>query len=128
MITLVDSSSWVQFIRPNGAKEAKSRVAALLDAGNAAWCQIVRLELWNGAGDSHEKKLLRQLEEGLPVLPISETVWEEAVGLAVVTRSRGMTIPATDLLIFACARIHGVGIEFDDKHFELLEKLDRLNP
>ena len=124
MATLVDSSSWVQFFRPNGDRATKSRVAELLEAGNAAWCPMVRLELWNGVGDNHEKKILRQLEESLPLLPIDARVWEESIALAVAARGRGFTAPATDLLIFACARVHRVEMEYFDKHFALLEKLD----
>ena len=112
-------------MRPNGDGATKVRVADLLDRGAAAWCNIVRLELWNGIGDSREQKQLRVFENELPVLAIDDRVWEETIELAITARGNGITVPATDLVIFACARIHRVGIEYFDKHFALLEKLDR---
>lgn len=35
----------------------------------------------------------------------------------------GLTIPAADILIVACARHHGGGIESTDAHFAVLAKL-----
>jgi predicted nucleic acid-binding protein len=122
-MTLIDTSSWVQAMREKGDRATKSRVADLLDHGAAAWCNIVRVELWNGIGDSREKKLMRQFELDLPVLPIDERVWEDAVGLAIASRSHSLTVPAADLVVFACARAHNVEIEYYDKHFELLLRL-----
>jgi predicted nucleic acid-binding protein len=122
-MTLVDTSSWVQAMRPNGDGATKARVADLLERGVAAWCNMVRVELWNGIGDSREKKQLRQFEAELPVLPIDERVWEEAVGLAVASRGRGITAPAADLVIYACAKVHEVQLEYYDKHFDLLPRI-----
>lgn len=122
-MTLVDTSSWVQAMRFKGDRATQRRVAELLDRGAAAWCNVIRLELWNGIGDNREKKLLREFEADLPVLSVDETVWEHAIGLAIAARHEGITVPATDLVIYACARVHNVELEFYDRHFELLAQL-----
>ena len=47
---LVDSSSWIHFLRPDGDAVVRARVSQALREGEACWCDMVRLELWTGAG------------------------------------------------------------------------------
>jgi predicted nucleic acid-binding protein len=117
-MVLVDSSSWIHFLRPDGNTTAKSRVEALLQAGTACWCPIVRLELWNGAGGDREKRVLREFERFLPELAITPQVWGNAYELARGCRAHGVTVPATDLLIIACSRHHGAALEQRDSDFD----------
>jgi predicted nucleic acid-binding protein len=35
-----------------------------------------------------------------------------------------VTVPLADLLIFACAKIHGLEVAHDDTHFDELSKLE----
>jgi predicted nucleic acid-binding protein len=39
-------------------------------------------------------------------------------------RASGVTVPLADLLIFACAKIHGLEVAHDDSHFDELLKLE----
>ena len=123
-MVLIDSSSWIHFLRPAGDADVRDRVAALLEAGTARWCPLVRLELWNGAGGEREKKVLREFEGRIPELEISDDVWEAAYDLARRCRGAGVTVPATDLLIHACARHHGAGIEHADSDFDQISEVD----
>ncbi len=122
-MTLIDSSSWIHALRPKGDPEVTDRVRRLLEGGEAAWCSMVRLELWNGARGDHEKRVLRDLERSLPEYAITEEVWQQAFDLARVARKQGKTVPATDLLIAACARTYGLALEHSDPHFETLARL-----
>jgi predicted nucleic acid-binding protein len=119
-VKLIDTSSWVHALRRNGDPEIRARVKALLEAGEAAWCPMVRLELWNGVGSEGDRKSLRALEDVLPDLPVTEDVWQTAVDLADRCRRAGKTTPIQDVLITACARHHRVDIEHDDAHFSWL--------
>lgn len=110
-------------LRPHGDAGVRARVEQLLLSGDACWCPMVRLELWNGARGEHEKRVLRDFERHLPELGIGEEVWNEACELARRARARGITVPATDMLIAACARYHDVGLEHADEDFERLSKL-----
>ncbi len=116
-MVLIDTSAWIHALRPDGDPEIKARVAALLESGQAATCAMIRLELWNGARGDHEKRVIRDLERELPDVDIAPQVWRSACALARAARKGGRTIPATDLLIAACARHHGVGILHSDEHF-----------
>jgi predicted nucleic acid-binding protein len=122
-LVLIDTSSWTQALRRNGDISIRARVEALLANGQAAWCDAVRLELWNGVRGKIEQQKLRELEQFLPSLPITSEVWNETCALAEAARTGGLNVPAIDLLIFACARHHGVTVEHADRHYVLLEQL-----
>jgi predicted nucleic acid-binding protein len=117
---LIDSSAWVHCLRRRGSREVSDSVRLLMESGEAAWCPPVRLELWNGAGGESDRRILRDFEETLPELPITDEVWAEACALAGRCRKAGKTAPAIDVLIAACARHHGVEVEHADRHFDFL--------
>ena len=120
---LIDSSSWIHMLRPNGDALVKERVTRALDMGEACWCPIIRLELWNGAGGDRERKVLKDFERLLPELGIDHEVWNAAFDLARRARAAGVSVPTTDILIAACARHHEVRLEHADSDFLQLEKL-----
>jgi predicted nucleic acid-binding protein len=117
---LVDTSSWIHQIRRRGDPTVRSRVEQLLRTGEAAWCPPVRLELWAGVGGDSDRKLLRAYEQRIPEMPVTDEVWERAYRLADRSRRAGRSVPPSDILIAACALHHGVEIEHDDFHFDLL--------
>ena len=111
-------------LRPNGDPAVRARVEAALTGGQACWCPLVQLELWNGARGGPEQEVLREFAIALPELSIDEAVWQEAYDLAKRARARGITVPAADLLIAACARRHGAALETADTDFLLLTTMD----
>ena len=117
---LVDTSCWVQALRRNGNPVVCGHVRALMEAGEAAWCPMIRLELWNGVGSERDRKSLHALAEVLPELSMDEEVWRMARELADRSRKAGRTAPVQDVLIAACARYHGVDVLHDDAHFTWL--------
>ena len=94
-MVLVDTSSWIHMLRPNGARGQR------------------------------ERKILREFADALPELAIDQGVWWQAYDLARQARAWGVTVPAVDVLIAACARYHGAAIETADTDFELLAPVDR---
>ena len=124
MPVLVDSSLWVHQLRKSGNPAKRDRVNTLLESGEAAWCPAVRLELWRGVTNDAERKTLRHYEASLPGYEISAEVWQRSIQLADRARASGVTIPLADLLIFMCARVHGLELAHDDAHFDELTKLE----
>lgn len=118
--TLVDSSSWVHYLRRRGDRAVRERVSVLLGNGEAAWSAPIRLELWNGVGSAADRKILQNFEAWIPELAITDRVWDEACELADRCRKAGKTAPAIDVLIAACARHHRVRLEHADAHFDFL--------
>jgi len=112
---LVDTSSWIEFLR--GEKnECSRRVGDLLKANEAAWSEPIQLELWNGA-HRDEWHTLEELETLIVPLHVDATVWQKSIGLARKCRAAGLTVPATDLLIAACALHHRLEVEHNDQHY-----------
>jgi len=121
-LTLVETSAWIETMRPKGDVLTREKVIELLREKRAAWCEMIKLELWCGAL-AKEMPDLEALAIDAVALETTPKVWENANALARKARARGLTIPSTDLLIFACAEVHGVEILHRDKHFDLLQAL-----
>ena len=45
---LIDSLPRIHLLRSGGDRTVQSCVEAALKAGEACWCSIIQLELWNG--------------------------------------------------------------------------------
>ncbi|MFA6111174.1 MAG: PIN domain-containing protein [Candidatus Latescibacterota bacterium] len=119
-LCLIDTSAWVHALRPDGDAHVAALVRNALESGEASWCPIVQLELWNGARGEHEKGVLTSMAKVLPELAIDGTVWSTAWEMAKQARARGITAPATDILVLACSQRHGIPLVHADGHFDLL--------
>jgi predicted nucleic acid-binding protein len=122
-VVLVDSSVWIDALRESGPESVRLRVASLMEAGEAAWCAAVRLELWSGIRHDRERRILQQFSSVIVDLPISNQVWDLAIAMAEAGRRRGYTFPYPDLLIFGCATVHRAELFHRDSHFNALAKL-----
>jgi predicted nucleic acid-binding protein len=121
-MTLVDTSSWVEYLCDRESA-AGDRVEALVLGGEAAWCDIILVELWHGAPGAKEKRELAEMENEIERVPLDAAVWRSARRLAVRCREKGMTVPVSDIIISACAAGHGLELEHCDKHFNDLLSL-----
>ena len=119
---LVDTSAWIETLQSNGDAKIRASVKATVMAGEAVLCDLVILELWNGARGEAETGILREIERNLDIAPTTPKVWRFAQQFSVNCRSRGWTVPATDLLIAACAEAHGLDLLHCDKHFTAISE------
>jgi predicted nucleic acid-binding protein len=119
-VVLVDTSSWIEALRSNGDQEVRQRVLALMIDGRAAWCDLVAVELWNGARGDYERKKLAALEKEIVCLDMTSEAWARAKDLARKCRKSGITAPSADLVITACALVHGAELEHCDAHLETI--------
>lgn len=116
-MTLVDASSWIEFLRGRDSAPGQ-RVKLLLARGDAAWCDMTLVELWNGAQGIAEKKVLEELEAELRLCPVNEQVWASARLLARRCREKGVTASTPDIVIAACAANNKLSLEHCDSHFD----------
>ena len=121
-IVLIDTSSWIEALRPTGRHDVRERVLKLMIDGRAAWCGMVAVELWNGARGDYEKQKLKELEKEITCLQTVPEVWQKARALAQKCREAGQTVPSTDLVIAACALFHRAGMEHCDDHISFILK------
>ena len=116
-MTLVDTSSWIEFLRGRDS-EPSGRVKTLLARGHAVWCDMTLVELWNGAQGHVEKKALEELEVEVQLCAINEQVWTKARLLARRSREKGVTAASADIVIAACAVNYNLDLEHCDGHFD----------
>jgi predicted nucleic acid-binding protein len=114
---LVDTSSWIDYLR-SSKTEASARVEELLLADEAGWCDVTAVELWNGTRGAKEKRDLAELEKEITLFPVDKNVWQLSRKLAVACREAGLTVPAADIIIAACARHFDLEMEHCDRHFD----------
>jgi predicted nucleic acid-binding protein len=119
---LVDTSAWIDALRRDGNPDVRALVRAATAEGRAVFCDLVLLELWNGAHGLGEQRVLRELERDLEKVPTPPVVWEAAFELARACRKAGVTAPATDVLIAACAEHHKLEILHHDAHFDYIAR------
>jgi len=116
-VKLVDASSWIEFLRGR-TSDSSLRVKTLLARGEAAWCDLTLVELWNGARGPAEHGVLESLEGEVRLYPITEPGWAGACELARRCRRKGLTVPSADIVIVSCAAVHKLELEHCDKHFD----------
>lgn len=122
-VVLIDTSSWIEALRSTGRSDIRERVLNLMTDGRAAWCDMVAVELWNGARGDYEKQKLSELEKEITCLQTSSEVWRLARAIAQKCRANGKTVPSADLVIAACALYHRAEIEHCDEHMEFILKV-----
>ncbi len=119
---LVDTSAWIEALRPSGSKEIKEKVDVLLGEDCVATSGIIKLELLSGTRTEKEYHELSEDLESLHYIPTSEDVWRYSYRLSRDIKKAGLSIPATDLLIASVAITAGCEIMHLDKHFTFLAK------
>ena len=124
---LVDTSVWIEVLRRDGDAEVRQAVVNAAREGRAAICDMVLLELWAGASGSQERAGIARMA-ALESLRIDDDVWKSAHALAQTCRAAGVTVPAPDLLIAACADHHGVDILERDAHFAQIAAARKKSP
>jgi predicted nucleic acid-binding protein len=116
---LVDTSSWVEYLRDRES-EAGDNVEVLVLSAEAAWCDMTLVELWHGVRGAREKRELAEMENEVERIPVNAEVWRLAARLALRCREKGITVPVSDIIIAACAVAHQLELEHCDKHFDEL--------
>jgi len=120
---MIDTSAWIEFLRATGSP-SHLEVRSLLDQGEAAWCDMVQLELRNG-GDAPQARTLERITPLVWMFAIDDRIWDAAKKLAVRARAAGVTAPAADVLISACARSFDLKVlHHGDTHFHDLATID----
>jgi len=100
---LIDSSVWVEYLRPTGSQKVKERVRGILQKEEAVSCGIVIVEILGGAKNEKEFQTLKDSLTSLPQIPVDERVIERAANWGFLLERKGKNISTTDLFIAAAA-------------------------
>ena len=121
---LADTSAWIDYFRRGQGKMAVL-LDQLLTEDRVALCGIVEMELLRGILPSERKKM----ESVLKALRFVETLREDFIMAGNQLnrlKEQGITIPATDALIWAVCQRKGLSLLTLDEHFAKLPHLPRV--
>ena len=100
---LIDSSVWVEYLRPKGSMKVKDRLREILQKEEALSCGVVVVEILRGAKNEKDFQALHDSLISLPQLPIDDGVIERASKWGFLLDRKGKSISTTDLFIAAAA-------------------------
>ncbi|NJM36847.1 MAG: PIN domain nuclease [Akkermansiaceae bacterium] len=121
MKVLIDSSSWIDFLREGGNRQPG--VSAALKSGTALLCPVVWAELMSGMRGKREQEALKIIRQSCGWIDMDEASWDATFILRTAAKAKGVNCPLADVMIVACAKRHGAGLLHRDKHFDALLKL-----
>lgn len=129
-VVLVDSSVWIRLMR-----EGRDPVQILVERAKTcdlATCGMVRLEVLRGIIRRGVRDAVEEFMNVMINVPADNRIWETAAQEAWQLDRRGITLPAQDLVIAACAqRIEATVLTFDHHFYDIpgvtiLSSLDEL--
>lgn len=115
---LLDTSAWVEYFKGN------PKVAAMVhdqEAHSAYITGPVITELIQGMKTEKEKETFAASLESLPLLTITDQDWVDAGIFGAQLRSKGITTPLADLIIYTVASNNNCSICTLDKHFKIIK-------
>lgn len=117
-MTLVDTSALIEYYRPDGDGTARAAVAEAIAADEVAVNGIVQVELVTFAPDAAALDKLMADFQAFHWLDLDRAVHDEATLLGFALRRQGLTIPATDLIVAACAIRADILLYHVDEHYD----------
>lgn len=100
---LIDSSIWIEYLRPQGSARVKEKIRELLDLGVVVVCGLVVVEILRGTKNAKDYDTLSESFFSLPQIPIDDDVIRRASRWAFEMDRKGTVVPTTDLIIGAAA-------------------------
>jgi len=100
---LIDSSAWIEFLRPKGSLKVKERIREILQKDEGICCGIIVVEVTRGAKTEGEFLQLKESLMALPQIPIDGAVVDMASNWGFLLERKGRTVSTTDILIAAAA-------------------------
>jgi predicted nucleic acid-binding protein len=114
--SLVDTSVWIDFFR--GVASVKELLTKLIGRDRVFTAGPVLFELLQGIKSPEERGQVKEALLSVNFLEITPADWEGAALVSRELRSKGVTIPMTDLLLARLAKAHDLEIISLDPHFD----------
>jgi predicted nucleic acid-binding protein len=123
---VVDSSALIEYYRPSGDSRVREAVAAAIAADQVAVSGIIRVEILAFAAGEAERRLLAADFEAFHHLDLGPADFDLACQLGFDLRRRGVTVPATDLIIAASTLRAEAHLYHVDGHFDRIVEVSDL--
>jgi len=118
---LADTCVWIEYFRTTS--KISEELKALIREGRLVTTGVVLLELIHGVRSPQTKKIIEETLLALPFLESTADTWMAAGEMGYMLRRKGITLPATDLLVAAVAKINACALFTTDSHFEHIPEL-----
>ncbi|UCC41104.1 MAG: PIN domain nuclease [Candidatus Aminicenantes bacterium] len=119
---LIDSSVWIEYLRPKGSAKIKNKIRELLEVGEIVICGIVLIEILRGAKNKRDFDKLYDSFFSLPQIPIDEEIIKKASKWAYEMDRKGKIVSTTDLII-ASAAYKKARLLHIDRDFKMIGEL-----
>lgn len=116
---LIDSSAWIEYLRPKGSQKVKEKVKEILQREEAICCGIIAVDILRGAKNEKDFQSLNDSLLSLPQIPIDDSVVERASQWGFLLDRKGKFVSTTDLII-ASAAYKKARLIHVDSDFELI--------
>lgn len=120
-LVLPDSSFYITATRTG--RDPLVELGAKADDYEIATCGLVQIEVLRGRSDPHVLRRFRDTFAVMIYIATTNATWERATQLAWSLDRQGIVIPATDLIIAACAFQTGAAVLTYDTHFRQIPGL-----
>jgi hypothetical protein len=117
---LIDTSIWVEFFRGKD-KEVVKMVSDLIWADRAALAGVVLAELIQGVKKESDSKIIEETMTALSYFEVSLQIWKKTGETLKKLRSKGVTLPLSDVLLATIASENDCEILTSDLHFKQIE-------
>jgi predicted nucleic acid-binding protein len=123
---VADSSALIEYFRRGGLPAVQEAVAAAIGDDALAFNGIIFVEVVGFAADERERRALLASFGAFRRLALEDGDFDLAASIGFDLRRQGRTVPATDLIIAACAIRARAELLHVDDHFADIAKVSAL--
>jgi len=116
---LIDTSVWVEYFKGN---KTAANLIINSDAYSVFIIGPIISELIQGMKTENEKESFTYALESINRIQIADQDWFDAGLAGSYLRSKGITVPLVDLIIYSVARNNQCSICTLDKHFQVINE------
>ena len=125
MVTLIDTSLWIDFTRARSPQALKRFIAPFILARGAHTAEPVIFEVMRHASAEEVRPLNLQFET-IPTLASPPELWTRATEMGQMCRRKNLTVGSLDLLVAAVAVHHSAELVTFDHDFAAIASVSSL--
>jgi predicted nucleic acid-binding protein len=119
MVTLIDTSLWIDFTRTRSPQDLKQFIAPYILHPEAHLAEPVTFEVLRHATPEENRQLTQHFQT-FPLLETPTDLWHKAAGLGQACRKQGISTGSLDLLIASVAlHYKATVVTFDDDFVQI---------
>lgn len=119
---MADTCIWIEYFRTTSS--TSEELKRLIREDHVVTTGMVILELLHGVKTPESKQLIKDAVLSLPFLETTLDSWLVAGEIEYTLRRKGITLPATDLILAAVAKVNNCSIFTNDSHFKEIPDID----